>query len=548
MSRARDRRAAEARRAGISTAYSHYASAALAGGRSAREESGATRPAIVLQRARGLGERFESWRLSVSEKLHKVDLAPDLAQKIGSRRWFRGFGTMVVLASIAIAFWPDFSALEAAPAMRIDERAQDEFRSRTIAPLAFGAASGVHMGATSRVVPLRAAPERPRIELLATLSLGDGFARMLQRAGVATPDAARAEALVAKAIPLSELEPGTAVDIVLGRRPAPGRPRPLDELVFRARFDLELSIARAGGNLALERTLIRVDETPLRIRGTVGEGLYRSARAAGAPASAVQQYLKALSNQLDLESDIAASDTFDLIVAHRRAATGERQAGQLLYAGLERDGTPTAQLMRWGKDGNFYEASGIGEERSGMVAPVPGRITSNYGMRRHPILGYRRMHSGMDFRASYGTPIVAVTDGTVSGAGRMGGCGNAVRLNHGGGLQTRYCHMSRMAVRSGQSVRRGQVIGYAGSTGLSTGPHLHYEMYRGGRAVDPSSVRFVTRAQLSGEELHQFRETLRRLKTVEPGEALADLELRSSELNDMPRREIEKLDRPQPVG
>jgi murein DD-endopeptidase MepM/ murein hydrolase activator NlpD len=164
-------------------------------------------------------------------------------------------------------------------------------------------------------------------------------------------------------------------------------------------------------------------------------------------------------------------------------------------------------------------------------------------MRRHPILGYRRMHSGMDFAASYGTPIVAVTDGRVSGAGRMGGCGNAVRLEHGGGLSTRYCHMSRVAVRAGQSVRRGQVIGYVGSTGLSTGAHLHYEMYRGGRAVNPASVSFVTRAQLSGEELRQFRATLATLKTVAPGAALVDLAPTAAETaSEEPAREIDKLD------
>lgn len=502
----------------------------------------------VLQRTPGWGERFESWRLSVSERIDRFDLAPDLACNIGSRRWFRGLGTMFALAAIAVAFWPDLSSLQAAPAMHVDQRAQDEFRSRTITPLALGGDSGTHMGATARVVPLRAAPERPQMQLLATLSQGDAFSRTLLRAGVGPGDAARAEQLVANAIPLSDLEPGTAIDITLGRRPEPGAPRPLDELVFRARFDLELAISRQGGSLALERKAIRVDDTPLRIRGTVGDGLYRSARAAGAPASAVQQYLKALSDQIDLEGGVGANDTFDMIVAHRRAATGERQAGQLLYAGLERDGTARAQLMRWGKDGRFYEASGVGEQRAGMLAPVPGRITSGFGMRRHPILGYRRMHSGMDFKASYGTPIVAPTDGRVTAAGRMGGCGNAVRLSHGGGLQTRYCHMSRMAVHPGQNVRRGQVIGYAGSTGLSTGPHLHYEMYRNGRAIDPASVRFVTRAQLEGEELRQFRETLRKLRTVKPGEALTDMKLEPREVDRGPQREIEKLDKPKPVA
>ena len=151
---------------------------------------------------------------------------------------------------------------------------------------------------------------------------------------------------------------------------------------------------------------------------------------------------------------------------------------------------------------------------------MPGSIGSRYGMRRHPILRYKRMHAGVDYRARHGTPIVAVTDGRVTGAGRMGGCGNAVRLAHEGNLSTRYCHMSRMAVSRGQYVKRGQIIGYVGSTGLSTGPHLHYEMYRGGRHVDPLSVRYVTRAQLSGAELDRFRARLDALKTVDAGLSL----------------------------
>ncbi len=501
----------------------------------------------VIQRASGMAERFEEWRFSASEKLGKLDLAPDLAESIGSRRWFRGVGTMIGLSALALALWPDFSPLEAAPAMQVDDSARDEFRSQMIMPLALGADTGRRMGATPSVVELESAPERPQLDLLATLSRGDSFGRMLQRAGVGSGDADRVTDLVSRAIDLGDIEPGTQVDITLGRRPAPGYARPLDALNFRARFDLALKVERTDGNLALRRIPITVDDTPLRIRGTVGNSLYRSARAAGAPASAVQQYLSTLGDHVNLDRAVSATDTFDIIIAHRRAETGERQAGKLLYAGIDRGGKPKTQLMRWGSEGRFYEASGVGEQRSGLLAPVPGPISSRYGMRRHPILGYRRMHAGLDFRAGRGTPIVAVTDGRVVGAGRMGGCGNAVRLNHAGNLATRYCHMSRIAVRNGQSVRRGQVIGYVGSTGLSTGPHLHYEMYRNGRSVNPASVNFVTRAELSGAELREFRAALARLKTVEAGAALADLE-GDSPLEDEPAREIDKLEQPKKVG
>ncbi|MXP47908.1 peptidoglycan DD-metalloendopeptidase family protein [Altererythrobacter luteolus] len=501
----------------------------------------------IIQRAGSLAERFDEWRFSASEKLEKLDLAPDLAESIGSGRWFRGLGTMIALSAVALAMWPDVSPLEAAPAMEIDETVRDEFRSQMIMPLALGADSGRHMGATPAVVELASAPERPSLDFVATLARGDSFGRMLQRAGVGSSDAQRVSELIARSIPLSDIESGTQVDITLGRRPAPGEARPLDAINFRARFDLALQIDRVDGNLSLKRIPIQVDDTPLRIRGKVGASLYRSARAAGAPASAVQQYLSALGDQIDLDRSVRSTDTFDIIIAHRRAATGERQAGKLLYAGVDRGGQAKTQLMRWGDDGRFYEASGVGEQRNGLIAPVPGPISSRFGMRRHPILGYRRMHSGLDFRAGSGTPIVAVTDARVSGAGRMGGCGNAVRLDHGGGLSTRYCHMSRVAVRAGQSVRRGQVIGYVGSTGLSTGPHLHYEMYRNGRAVNPASVKFVTRAQLSGADLRKFREALAALKTVEAGAALTDLKA-DTPVEEEPVREIDKLTQPKKIS
>ena len=508
----------------------------------------------MLVRVNGLSERYDEWKLGVGARFEQIDLAPDLAENIGSRRWFRGLGTMVVLGAVALAFWPNMTPLEARAAMPADADIRDEFRSQMIMPLALGADSGRRMGPTADVIPLENAPERPRIELTATLAAGDSFASMLRRAGVSATDIGRVSSLVGGAMPISEIEPGTKIDIVLGRRSEPGAPRPLDALKFRARFDLELEVGRQavptaeevqqGGELSLARNVIRVSDTPLRIRGQVGSSLYRSMRSAGVPASAVQDYLRAVDDKIDMDRQVRAADEFDIIIAYRRAATGERQAGQLLYAGLERAGEPTTQLVRWGSEGRFYEASGVGEQRRGLVAPVPGPISSRFGMRRHPILGYRRMHSGMDFRAGHGTPIVAVTDGRVQSAGRAGGCGNAVRLDHGGGLATRYCHMSRMAVSRGQQVRRGQVIGYVGSTGLSTGPHLHYEMYRGGRAINPASVDFVTRSVLSGTELIDFRRRLIDLTQIEPGAALEDLEPLATEI-DEPVREIEKIDQTQ---
>ena len=185
------------------------------------------------------------------------------------------------------------------------------------------------------------------------------------------------------------------------------------------------------------------------------------------------------------------------------------------------------------------------ETRGEFARPVNGAVTSGFGYRRHPILGFRRMHSGIDFKAGTGAPIYATADGVVNYAGRKGGYGNFVRIAHGGNIATGYGHMSRIAVSNGMRVRRGQVIGYVGSTGLSTGPHLHYEMYRGGRAIDPASVQYVTRAQLSGAELKRFKDALVRIKTVAPGAALAELEQTATEVAaEEPEREIDKLAAP----
>jgi murein DD-endopeptidase MepM/ murein hydrolase activator NlpD len=157
------------------------------------------------------------------------------------------------------------------------------------------------------------------------------------------------------------------------------------------------------------------------------------------------------------------------------------------------------------------------------------------------------MHAGIDFAARYGSPIYAVSDGTVQFAGRHGGHGNYVKLSHGGGMGTGYGHMSRIAVHAGERVRRGQVIGYVGSTGLSTGPHLHYEMYRNGATVNPSNVAFVTRAQLSGRDLANFRARLGELQKVAPGAARAT-RAPDPAAKQEPVREIDRLETRRVVG
>ena len=472
--------------------------------------------------------------------LAQIDWAPDLAEQIGSRRWFRGLATMLGLMLGALSLWPDTGAIAAPPAMPLDSNAREEFRSQMIQPLALGGDSGRHMAPTAQMVRAAAMPQRSSVQFTATLGQGDSLAYMLARAGLSGADTAAVSRLIGAVVPAGQIAPGTRFDIALGSHD--GGARLLEHLAFRARFDLDLTVVRSGGELHLAQHAIAVDTTPLRIRGTVGTSVYLSARAAGAPIEAIQQYLEVLDQHLSLDTAIEPGDTFDFIISYRRAASGESQIGELLYAGLERDGHAQAQLLRWGKDGQFFEAAGMGQQRSGLIMPViGGHITSGFGLRRHPILGYSRLHAGIDFGAAYGSPIYAVSDGTVAFAGWHGGHGNFVKLEHGGGFGTGYGHMSRIAVSPGTHVNAGQVIGYVGSTGLSTGPHLHYELYKGGAPVNPMSVSFTVTNQVDPAELAAYKARLAQLKTVKAGAAATSLAPRQASTGPTARREIDRL-------
>ncbi|HEX8215473.1 MAG TPA: peptidoglycan DD-metalloendopeptidase family protein [Allosphingosinicella sp.] len=439
-------------------------------------------------------------------------LVTDLGAGIGSAEWLRGLLTCLALCYAALSLAPGLEPIVGASPPPLSEAQLDEAGALSFGPLAYGADTGRRMAPTAAVQTLNDIPERPTLDLTLSLGRGDRFARVLERAGVGAAEAMRVDAMIAPEADMAQVRPGTPLTLTLGRRPGPGTARPLQALAFRARFDLKLSIERIDGRLALTRTPIAVDKSPLRIEGLVGPGLYRSARASGAPAKAVETYLRAIASQIDVGT-LAPGDRFDIIIEHRRAATGETEAGKLLYAGLERPGGRRLQMMQWELDGRaqWFEASGVGRQSGALQRPVPGSVSSSFGMRRHPILGYARFHRGVDFHAGYGTPILATTDGRVAGAGWAGGYGKQVRIDHPGGITTTYSHMSSIAAQPGQAVRQGQVIGYVGSTGLSTGPHLHYELYRGGVPVNPFSVRFVQRSQLSGPDLEGFRAKLRGL-------------------------------------
>jgi murein DD-endopeptidase MepM/ murein hydrolase activator NlpD len=461
--------------------------------------------------------RFGSrdWRDDVADHVRHIDLIPDLGVNIGSWQWLRGLITCIALLWLTWLLAPELRPLQGSVPAPAFGNAWEETRIQSIAPLAWGGDTGHRMAPTEAVVPLAAAPERPVLELVATLGEGDGFARVLERAGVGSAEAHRVAAMVSGTTELADIKPGTAIRVTLGRRANQNMARPLDALDFRARLDLALSLRRDGGILVLHRTPIAIDRTPLRLTGTIGDSLYRTARAAGAPPLAVEAYIRAIASK-GLLDDAVGDSRYDIIIERARAATGEVELGKLLFAGLEQ-GNRQTRLLQWTIGGRteWFEASGVGQQRPGMAMPVTNaRLTSGFGMRFHPLLGYTRMHQGTDYAAAYGTPIHAVTDGRVEIAGWHGGHGRYVRLAHATGLGTGYAHMSRILVAPGSFVKQGQIIGYVGSTGLSTGPHLHFETYKSGAVVNPKSVRFAASSLLSGQELANFRGRLNALLSI----------------------------------
>lgn len=465
--------------------------------------------AVAQPPAQRFGRRKKSWR--------DLDLVVDLGEEPISLRWLRGAATLSALCALVAFLAPAPFEPLMSMADRLGSSEAERYGELAVSPIGQGSTTGVRMAANALVEPLAEAPDRPFVELFAKLGRGDSIARLLVRSGVSYADAGDAARVIASAVPRG-VAPGTSLEIKLGRR-SPSGVRPIERIAFRAGLDLNVTLTATPGGLQISTARIAVDNRPLRIRGRVGDGLYWALRSSGVSPQAAGEYLRAIGAQLDVGAELGPDDRFDLIVANRRAATGESREGPLLYAAIDRSAASDIRLMKWNVGGriDWVDANGAGRQVAAFAWPVAGRITSGFGLRVHPILRFARMHRGIDFGAGHGTPIVAASDGQVTKAGWAGGYGRQVRIAHGGGIVTSYSHMSRTVAEPGSFVRQGQLIGYVGSSGLSTGPHLHYEVYRNGTAVNPLGVKFASRSLLGGPELDRFKAHLARLMAVGAG-------------------------------
>jgi murein DD-endopeptidase MepM/ murein hydrolase activator NlpD len=265
-----------------------------------------------------------------------------------------------------------------------------------------------------------------------------------------------------------------------------------------------------GGFAASEMKVALSDQT-FRYEGEINSSLFMTASEQGMSLGALAELIKIFSYDVDFQRDIQPGDRFEVMYSQQSTPSGQLVGPATVeYAALTLSGRRIPLYRFADKDGftDYFNEKGQSIRKALLRTPINGaRLSSGFGLRRHPVLGFTKMHKGVDFAAPTGTPIYAAGDGVVEMAQVFGGYGNYVRLRHNTSYSTAYAHMSRFGkgISAGTRVRQGDVIGYVGTTGRSTGPHLHYEILKGSKQVNPLNVRFPSGRELAGKELKSFQ-------------------------------------------
>lgn len=373
----------------------------------------------------------------------------------------------------------------------------------------------------------------PREERLA-LAKGETFVDALRRANIRSEDRNEAALAFGKLYNMRRLRPGQILAVTIAE---PNRTffQSLTEVEPPANFLLAMDFRPdAEKTIKLERGAngayaAREIATPLTTRiaavqGPIVGSLYLSAKKQGAPDAVIAGLAQMFAYDVDFQREIFGGDEFEALFEVKFDEAGNMVGGgDILFGRLKWRGRSKEKgYYRYAtSDGDgkadYFDASGEGARRLLMKTPIDGaRLSSGFGTRRHPILGYQKAHKGVDFAASRGTPIMAAGDGVVERAGPYGSFGNYVRIRHAQGYKTAYAHMNgiRKGVRTGSRVRQGDIIGYVGSTGRSTGPHLHYEVHLKDTPVNPQNLKIATGVELGGAELKKFREVRDRINAL----------------------------------
>ena len=299
-----------------------------------------------------------------------------------------------------------------------------------------------------------------------------------------------------------------------GTAPAAAPATRLLSVHFSPAIGQDVTVTRAlNGGFTAQSVQKTLEAHVHRAGATIDSSLYLAAMQAGIPADVVVQMIHMFSYKVDFQRDLHPGDSFEVFYNYYYTPQGQpAKEGDISYAKMTLGGKDIV-LYRYQPDPNeppdYFDARGQSVKGMLMKTPVDGaRITSGFGMRFHPILGYTRMHKGIDFGVPIGTPVMAAGAGTVEFMGVEHGYGNFVLLNHGNGYETAYGHLSRFApgMHRGSRVRQGQVFAYSGMSGMATGPHLHYEIRINHQQVNPLKVKIAQGRILSGHALRAFLE------------------------------------------
>lgn len=341
---------------------------------------------------------------------------------------------------------------------------------------------------------------------------GDTFSNLLVKSGIDHAEAHSISRSMSKIYDLRRLKIGQKIIINFEEQKQSNGETVARFSSLKIQDATENFIVRKEGekNYVADKGERLLDKQIITAKGIVLHSIEQLARALQIPPNIMAEAVRAYSYDVDFQRDIRRGSRFEVIYEAFFDEEGNKvHDGGLLYAslGVRGDDIRIYQYMGDGDRVDYYKSDGRSIRRSLLKTPIDGaRISSTYGLRKHPVLKYNRMHKGVDFAAPIGTPFYAAGDGVVDFAGKLRGYGNYIRIRHNNEYSTAYAHASRFAkgMRKGRRVKQGEVIAYVGTTGMSTGPHLHYEVLRKGAQVNPSKVKTRPGKKLAGAELKEF--------------------------------------------
>ena len=280
-------------------------------------------------------------------------------------------------------------------------------------------------------------------------------------------------------------------------------------LIYPINNTSSVEIRKSQNKYLVKENILQLYKKEVVVKNEIKNNLYSSAIEVGIEPNIIVEFARIFGFEVDFQRDIRKGDWFEILYEKFEDDNNKvRDTGKIIYASMYVNGEEiNLYNFKDNNDEEFYDIKGKSITKSLMKTPINGaRLSSAFGMRKHPILGYNKMHRGTDFAAPSGTPIMASGSGTVTRARWCGGGGNCVKIKHNSTYETIYAHMKSFAkgVKEGRKVKQGQVIGYVGSTGLSTGPHLHYEVIVNGKKVNSQKLKLPSGKILKGEERKQF--------------------------------------------